>query len=467
VTAVLDRLALLGATGDLAGRYLFPALAALLDRERLPESFTLVGAARDDLDDDGFRRLVADRLDQHAPDVAAPVRTRLVQGARYRRLDLDDPTGVAAVIGDGPVAVYCALPPATFAPAIDALARAGLPRGSRLALEKPFGEDLDGARALNQQLRAVFGAAGDTAVFRVDHVLGLATLHNLLGARLANRMLSAVWNGEHIEEIRILWDETLALEGRAGYYDTTGALEDVVQNHLLQILAVIAMEPPASMAQADVRDAKAAALRAVRLVADDAAPTSRRARYTAGTIAGPDGATRHVPSYVDEPGVDPRRATETFAEVRVVVDTPRWHGTSFVLRTGKALGVRWKGVVVRFRAVAGLPVGLGSPPPDELRIGLDGPETFTLQLTGMSPGPPAQLVPMPLTVEPAAGELPAYAHVLLDLLAGDSARAIRGDEAELGWAILTPVLDAWASGRVPLEEYPAGSDGPPGRGPVP
>jgi glucose-6-phosphate 1-dehydrogenase len=467
VTPALDRLALLGATGDLAGRYLFPALAALVATDRLPKTFTLVGAAREDLDDEGFRRLVADRLDHHAPDIAAPVRERLLQAAHYRALDLDDPSSLSPVIGAGPVAVYCALPPATFGTAIDALAEVGLTDGSRLALEKPFGEGLDDARGLNEQLRDVFGDACETTVFRVDHVLGLTTLHNLLGARLANRTLSAVWNSDHIDEVQVLWDETLALEGRAGYYDTTGALEDVVQNHLLQIMAVVAMEPPASLSDAGLRDARAAALQAVRPISrDDAARTSRRARYTAGTITEPDGTTRHVPSYVDESGVEPSRATETFAEVRLEVDTPRWRETSFVLRTGKALRTRYKGVVIRFRAVAPLPFDTAPPPQNELRIGLDGPETFTLHLTGTSPGPPTRLHPLTLATDLATNELPAYAHVLLDVLEGDTTRAIRADEAELGWAIMTPVLEAWADGRVTLEEYPAGSDGPPRRGPT-
>lgn len=460
MTAALDRLVILGATGDLAGRFLYPALAALLAADRLPATFSFIGAAREDLDDESFRRLVADRLEGHADDISEPIRKQLVHVARYQSVDLNDPSTLASVIGTEPVAVYCALPPATFATAIDSLVAAGLPDGSRLALEKPFGVDLDDARALNEQLRAGFGEACDATVFRVDHVLGLETLHNLLGARLANRTLSAVWNSEHIEEVDVVWDETLALEGRAGYYDATGALEDVVQNHLLQIMAVVAMEPPASVSDLDLADAKATVLRAVT-PADVTA--SRRARYTGGTITEPDGTIRAVRSYVDEPGVDPARDTETFAEVRLTIDTPRWTGTAFLLRTGKALGRRRKGVIIRFRPVPALPFDIEPPPPNELRIGLDGPETFTLHLTGTAPGPPSRLVPLPLTAELTTNQLPAYSHVLLDFLEGDSARSIRGDEAELGWAILTPVLSAWAEGRVPLEEYPAGSDGPPQR----
>jgi glucose-6-phosphate 1-dehydrogenase len=457
----LDRLVLLGATGDLAGRFLFPALASLSAADRLPDTFTVVAAARDDLDDDDLRRLVARRLDEHAGDTTATMSERLLRSISYRPIDLDDPATLAAVTGTEPGAVYCALPPSTYGSAITALASAGLPEGSRVALEKPFGEDLEHAIALNEQLRDVFGPKCDTAVFRVDHVLGLATLHNLLGARLANRTLAAVWSSEHIERVEILWDETLGLEGRAGYYDATGALRDVIQNHLLQVMAVVAMEPPASASDTDLRDAKAAALRTVRpITTDDAVGASRRARYTAGAVRQPDGTTRPMPSYVDEPGVDPDRGTETYAELRLALDSPRWEGTPFVLRTGKALARRRKGVVIRFRAAPDLPFDLPTPPPNELRIGLDGPETFSLHLTGTSPGPPPHLVPLDLAADTVGTELPAYGHVLLDLLAGDFARSIRGDEAELGWAIVTPVLEAWAEGRVPLETYPAGSAGP-------
>jgi glucose-6-phosphate 1-dehydrogenase len=458
---VLDRFVLLGATGDLAGRFLFPALAALLEVGALPDPFVVVGAGRDELEAGEFRQQVADRLAEHAPQVTSATREHLLGVIDYRPIDLDDPESLRPALGDGPVAVYCALPPAIFATAIAAVDAVGLPDGSRLALEKPFGQDLQDARALNQQLRDVFGPACDDVVFRVDHVLGLATLHNLLGARLANRTLSAVWSSEHVEQVEVLWEETLALEGRAGYYDATGALQDVVQNHLLQVLAVVAMEPPASMSETDLRDAKAAALRAVRpLTVADAAQASRRARYTAGAIGDDGSVPRQVPAYVDEPGVDAQRNTETFAEVRLAIDTPRWQTTPFVLRTGKALARRRKGVILRFRPVSELPFDAPDPPPNELRIGLDGPETFTLHLTGTSPGPPAELIPLHLVADLARDELPAYSHVILDLLEGDATRGIRGDEAELGWAIVGPVLQAWAEGLVPLEDYPAGSDGP-------
>jgi glucose-6-phosphate 1-dehydrogenase len=305
---------------------------------------------------------------------------------------------------------------------------------------------------------------GEEAVFRVDHVLGMATVHNLLGARLANRVVEPLWNSTHVEQIDILWDETLALEGRAGYYDKAGALKDVIQNHLLQILCLVAMEPPASLAAGDLRDCKAEVLRSVRIPgADDVVHRTTRARYTAGVLAPPpEGAGADVPAYVDEDGVDPVRDTETFAEIVLALDSPRWSGTRFLLRAGKALSRRRKGVIVRFRPVPSLPFGpeTPDPPPNELFLGLDGPESFTLHLTGSAPGPPPHLAPLDLAAELPANELPAYSHVLLHVLEGDSSLSIRGDEAELAWRIVTPIVETWADGKVPLQEYAAGSTGP-------
>ena len=322
---------------------------------------------------------------------------------------------------------------------------------------------------LNALLARVSGDAGEPAVFRVDHVLGMATVQKLLGLRFANRVLEPVWNGAHVEQVDVLWEETLALEGRAGFYDRAGALKDVVQNHVLQVLCLLAMEPPASLGERDLRDAKVDALRAVRpLTADDVVARTCRACYTAGRLAGTGGAAeRDVPDYAEEDGVDPGRNTETFAEVVLEIDNERWAGTRFVLRAGKALRRRRKEAVVRFRPVPHPPsFGGGAEPAvaNELRIGLDGPEDLALRLTGRAPGPPPQPVPLTLTAPPPAAsssELPPYGRVLLDVLTGGSTLSVRGDEAEAAWRVVTPVLEAWAEDRVPLQEYPAGSEGPP------
>ncbi len=348
-----------------------------------------------------------------------------------------------------------------------ALCAVGLPEGSRIVLEKPFGTDLKSAVELNALLERVAGVAADRAVFRVDHVLGMATVQNLLAVRLANRVLEPVWNSTHIERVDILWDEMLALEGRASYYDRAGALKDVIQNHLLQILCLIAMEPPVSLTAADLQARKLDVLRSVRpLSAEQVATGTRRARYSAGRLAGTDGTDGEVvPAYVAEDGVDARRRTETFAEVVLQLDSWRWAGTEFVLRTGKALRARRKEAIVRFRPVPYLPFGGGGSAvkANELRIGLDGPHDLTLVLTGTAAGPPGGLAPLPLTAPLSAPELPAYSRVLMDVLRGESTLSIGAEEAEQAWRVITPVLEAWANDRVPMEEYPAGSAGPPPR----
>jgi glucose-6-phosphate 1-dehydrogenase len=437
---VIEQLVLFGATGDLAGRYLFPALAALFAAGDLRDSFCVTGVARGNLDEAAFRRSVDERLAEHAGDVPVAARQTLLRSLRYQAVDIADPVSVASVLAGSasPVAVYLALPPRLFPVVVEALGQAGLPAGSQIVLEKPFGEDLDSAVSLNRLLAKVVGDAGEQAIFRVDHVLGMATAQNLLALR-QNRVLDPVWNGAHVEQVEILWEETLALEGRAGYYDGAGALKDVLQNHMLQVLCLVAMES----ANADeLRDRKVDVLRSARPL------TSRRARYGAGRLSDTRGAS--VPAYAEEDGVDPARGTETFVELTLELEAERWRGTPFVLRSGKALRRDRKGVSIHFRSS-------DANAANELWIGIDGPSDIRLRLTGGAFGRP---MPVELRGEPPAADLLAYARVLLDVLTGGRMLSVRGDEAEWAWRVVTPVLGAWRANRVPLEEYPAGSDGP-------
>jgi glucose-6-phosphate 1-dehydrogenase len=443
---VIERLVLFGATGDLAGRFLFPALASLFAGGHLPGGFVVTGAAREELDENAFRLRVEDSLAEHARDVPPAARRALLGSLRYRAVDVADAASVGSVLAGppGPIAAYLALPPNLFPAAVEALPRAGLPAGSRIVLEKPFGEHLESAVALNRLLAELAGDAGERAIFRVDHVLGMATAQNLLALR-QNPVLEQVWNGTHVEQVEILWEETLALEGRAGYYDRAGALKDVLQNHMLQLLCLVAMEPLGNADERDLRNRKVAVLRSARALG------SRRARYGTGALANggePSGAI--VPAYVDEDGVDPARGTETFVELTLEVEAERWTGTRFVLRAGKALARRRKGAVIRFRAN-------GGDAANELWIGIDGPDDIVLRLTGDAFGRTAAVE---LRGEPDAAALPAYARVLLDVLTGGSALSVGPEEAESAWHVVTPVLDAWRANRVSLEEYPAGSDGP-------
>jgi glucose-6-phosphate 1-dehydrogenase len=452
---MIQRLAILGATGDLTARFLLPALAALRSAGLLGDRFQLLAVGREDWSGDRFRDWAATQLDRHAPDLPAADRRAVVSAARYHRADVTDPDSLTAVTGGHePVAAYLALPPSVFGPAVSALHRAGTAEGSVVVLEKPFGEDLTGAVTLNRVLSDLYP---ERAVFRVDHFLAMTTVQNLLGTRLANRVLEPIWNSAHIRQVDIVWDESLALEGRAGYYDGVGALKDMLQNHLLQLLCLVAMEPPISLGERDLRDRKVDVLRSIRpLHPDQAARRSRRARYTGGQIDG-----RAIPAYTDEPGVDPAHRTETFAELNLEIDNWRWAGTAFRLRTGKALRRDRKEVAVRFRPVPHHPFAQhGHAAPNVLRFGLE-PERVALELTGAGPRADT-LAPLTLSADLESAHLPPYARLLRDVLAGDTALSIRADEAEASWRVVAPVLDAWSKGLVPLDEYPAGSDGPAG-----
>jgi glucose-6-phosphate 1-dehydrogenase len=450
---MIERLVLLGATGDLTARYLLPGLAALRSGGHIGDGFRLIGVGREDWRDDEFRNWASAQLDQHARQFPAAARHAVVSASEYHRADVTDPAALTAFIsGAEPVAAYLALPPSVFAATVSALHDAGLAQGSSIVLEKPFGENLAEATELNTLLSQVIP---EEAVFRVDHFLAMTTVQNVLGTRLANRAFEPIWTSAHIAEIDIVWDETLALEGRAGYYDGVGALKDMLQNHLLQLLCLVAMEPPISLDARDLRDRKVDVLRSIRpLSDDDVLRYTRRARYTSGLI---DGVS--VPAYVDEDGVDPAHRTETFAEMDLRLDNWRWHGTKFRLRSGKALGRNRMEVAVHFRRVPHLPRGMhGDPQPNVLRFGLV-PESVAIELSGV--GPRAHtLVPLTLTAELEPAELPAYGRLLLDVFNRDPALSIRGDEAEESWRVVTPVLAAWAKDLVPLQEYAAGSEGP-------
>jgi len=451
---MIDRLAIFGATGDLTGRFLLPALAALQDAGQLPDGFELICSGRQSLSTEQYREWAISRLDEHGRGCSASARQAVVAAIRYQPADVAAPDSVATVVGaDRPVAVYLALPPALFPVVVTALRQAGLPPDSRLVVEKPFGEDLDSAVRLN---RLLAGLLPEQAVFRVDHFLAMTTVQNVLGSRLANRIFEPIWNSAHIEEVAIIWEETLALEGRASYYDGAGALKDMVQNHLLQLMCLVAMEPPLSINERDLRDRKLDVLRAIRpLTEDDVRTQTRRGRYTAGRING-----HAVPAYVDEEGVDPDRGTETFAEVVLQIDNWRWSGTRFRLRTGKAFGADRKEVAVHFRPVPYLAFGRAEDArPNVLRFGLE-PEGMALDLVGTGPQS-RTLTPLTLDAQTEPSRLPAYGQLLLDVLNGDPTLSIRGDEAEQSWRVLTPVLSAWEKDLLPLYEYAAGSAGPP------
>lgn len=448
-------LLILGASGDLTGRLLLPGLARLVATGRTP-GLKLVGAGSDPWSpaewQERVRTAFADAA-KTADDAGKDALAAMEKSTEYHQADVTADGPLASLLADlaGPVAVYFALPPQVSQKACEILRPEQVPAGTRLVMEKPFGSGEESARELNRTLLTL---VPEDHIHRVDHFLGKATVLNILGLRFANNFLEPVWSRDHIAKVEIIFDEDLALEGRARYYDGAGALRDMIQSHLLQIMALLAIEPPATIGERDLRDAIAAVLRASS-IKPPYTDSTLRARYLAGSLGGKD-----VPNYAEEEGVDPDRHTETLAEVHVDIDNWRWKDVPFILRSGKALGSKRKEAVVTFRPVPHLPGGFtGRDEPNTLRIGF-GPDTLELDVDVNGPGDIFSLDRAALVAELNASELLPYGEVLEGVLTGDPLLSVRGDTAEECWRIVEPVLAAWAAGKVPLEEYRAGSDGP-------
>ncbi|MFD1713912.1 glucose-6-phosphate dehydrogenase [Amnibacterium flavum] len=455
-------LIILGASGDLTKRLLLPGLGSLLASSRDKDSqlagdLTIIGTSRSEHDSDWWKQVVRDGIAEGG--ATAKDADRLAGKAEYIRGDpskSDDLANVLKSVVGVPV-LYFALPPAVVEKAIDALKDVELPEGTILALEKPFGSDARSAAALNRRIAKL---VPERQVHRIDHFLGEPTVLGLLGIRFAGRTFEPVWNSDDIERVEITYDEQLGLEGRAAYYDEAGALIDMLQSHLLQVLSIVAMEAPASIDEEDFRSATAQVLNATSIwsgepVLPGTDQPSRRARYTAGKIDG-----RSLPSYVDEEGVDPARETETLAEIAVEVKTRRWAGTPFILRSGKAIGEPRRQVEIVFRKPRFVPRGLtGTRAPERFIVGLK-PQSFELHLAVNGESDPFRLAPGALETEMPAQELTEYGEVLRGLLSSDPTLSVRGDIAEQCWRIIAPVIKAWRAGEVPLDDYRAGSKGP-------
>ncbi|MCZ2811092.1 MULTISPECIES: glucose-6-phosphate dehydrogenase [unclassified Modestobacter] len=445
-------LVVLGGTGDLTGRLLLPGLAQLVQADALDGDVDVLAVGRDDWSEQEYREWARARLAEHATHVPEEAQGRLVDRLGYQRGDVTAPDDLRQVLArvPGRPVVYLALPNTVFLPTLEALTEVELPEGTTIAVEKPFGRDEADARQLNAVLHRL---VPEERAFRTDHFLAKQTVLNVLGLRFANRLFEPVWNASHVDRVEIVFDETLGLEGRAGYYDTAGALRDMLQNHLLQQLALVAMEPPNAVDGASLSARKADVLRAVRPPADMARDTVR-GRYTAGTVQG-----RELPDYTSEEGVDPARETETHAEFTVTIDNWRWAGVPFRLRSGKALGAGRREIAIWFKPVPHLAFGDQQLQPDVLRLGLD-PDHVTLELNLNGAGEPFDLERRALDIGLPPNDLSAYGLLLREVLAGDSTLSISDVEAEQSWRIVEPILAAWSAGEVPLREYPAGSAGP-------
>ncbi|MCI0740843.1 MAG: glucose-6-phosphate dehydrogenase [Gemmataceae bacterium] len=479
-------LVLFGATGDLAARKLLPALAGLLKNGYLPQAFAIVGVGRRDKTDQSFRADVQKALAQFRPHDSADDTAGFLAHAYYQRTDFttdEGMTGLAVRVRDlerekklsGNRLFYLATDPEFFRPIVEGLASAGLIRReedrpwARVVIEKPFGHDLASAVALDRDLLRFLRP---DQTYRIDHYLGKETVQNLLAFRFGNAIFEPLFNREHVDHVQITVAETVGMEGRRGaFYDHAGALRDVVQNHMLQLLALVAMDPPATLKSGDISDAKLKVLRnLVPLRGVDVDRYVVRGQYAAGTIAG-----QPVPSYREEEAVDRASNTETFIAMRASVESWRWAGVPFFLRTGKRLPRRVTEIAVQFelppmqlfRTVecAGDFCDLREAKPSVLVFRIQPDEGINLSFSAKRPG--MQLDLHPVEFEFAYGnsfhaELPeAYERLLLDALRGDATLFMRSDELEAAWEFATPILDAWHSSLPPqIPTYPAGTWGP-------
>jgi glucose-6-phosphate 1-dehydrogenase len=461
-----------GASGDLTRRKLLPALYQLSTEQRLPPRFSIVGVARTEMDDQGFRKQFREAIQASG---AAEVAASFEEHLHYLTGELDDPAiytrlrdEIAQIATDGGVLFYLAIPPGAYGTVIKGLGAAGLTRPPvsggwrRIIVEKPFGSDLSSARALNTLLHEHFD---ETQVYRIDHYLGKETVQNLLVFRFGNGMFEPIWNRRYIDHVQITAAETVGVETRAAYYENAGALRDMVQNHLMQLLTLVAMEPPIAFTADSVRDRKMDALLSVQPLVDAPGGTSGivRAQYGGGWVDG-----REVPGYRQEPGVAASSLAETFVALRVQLDSWRWAGVPFYLRTGKRLPKRTTEIAIQFKRP---PLEIfkrvtsTSVAPNLLIVNVQPDEGISLRFEAKLPGTRMQLAPVMMNFRYGAtfgGEVPeAYETLLLDAMIGDSTLFARHDFAETSWALVSPVHDAWsAAGGAEIPRYEAGEWGP-------
>jgi len=468
-------LVIFGVTGDLSRKKLMPAVYDLANRGLLPPGFALVGFARRDWADQDFEKVVHDAVQQYArTPFDEDVWRQLKQGIRFVQGEFDDDdafdrlkatlTELDATRGtNGNHAFYLSIPPRSFPLVTEQLRRSGLAeqvagQWRRVVIEKPFGHDLASARELNDVVESVFPA---DSVFRIDHYLGKETVQNILALRFANQLYEPIWNANYVDHVQITMAEDIGVGGRAGYYDGIGAARDVIQNHLLQLLALTAMEEPVSFDAADLRAEKEKVLSAVTLPRDLATATAR-GQYSGGWQGG-----QKVPGFLDEDGMNPESVTETYAALKLSINTRRWAGVPFYLRAGKRLGRRVTEIAVVFKRAPqylfaeSQTSALGS---NALVIRVQPDEGVTIRFGSKVPGAGMQVrdVTMDFGYGHAFTEASpeAYERLILDVLLGDPPLFPRHEEVELSWKILDPVEEYWDSLGGPLEQYKPGTWGP-------
>ena len=465
-------LVVFGASGDLASRKLLPAIAALAEHKALPDGFTVVGVARTQWSDEQFRQAALDAAPYAGPEWKKVVsRFRYVAGEYAEKPTFDKLKKVLAEADakfatGGNRVYYLATIPAMFGDVASALAEHGCNNPgdggafARIVVEKPFGRDLESARALDATLHRAFD---EDQIFRIDHYLGKETVQNVLALRFGNAIFEPIWNRRYVDHIQITVAEELGVEHRGGFYETAGALRDIVQNHVMQVLALTLMEPPATVDAQGIRDEKVKLLRAVMIPdVDEAVINSVRAQYAPGVIDGDP-----VIGYREEEGVDARSRTETFVAMRLGVDNWRWAGVPVYIRTGKRLPKRATEVVLQFQRVPHLAFGsqlTRDLRPNMLLLRIQPDEGICLFFGAKVPGEAFRLrsVDMDFSYADAfpGAEGGGYERLLHDVMIGDATLFIRTDEVERAWQIVDPFLEAWSQDGVPLSQYPAGTWGP-------
>ncbi|WP_176591351.1 glucose-6-phosphate dehydrogenase [Sphingobium sp. EM0848] len=462
---------LFGATGDLAHRMIFPSLYNLLADGLLPDDFMIVASGRSDFTDEQFRSDIDKALrkflaaDRYETEMAG----RLCGMIVYQPVEAGNADQFQALAKrldgrlDKGVSVYLSTPPSLFAPTAQGLAEAGIitPR-TRIAMEKPIGKDLASSREVNDGIGALFA---EDQIFRVDHYLGKETVQNLLALRFGNVMFEPLWNATAIDHVQITVGETVGLEGRVSYYDGVGALRDMVQNHVLQILSIIAMEPPARMDPTAVRDEKVKALRSLRpMTAETVKTHSVRGQYTPGAVQG-----QIVTGYADELGKPSE--TETFVALKAFIDNWRWQGVPFYLRTGKRMPARQSEIIIQFKPVRHSIFGRNGHgsglEPNTMIIRLQPEEYIRLLIMTKRPGLEREVRLEEVTLDVSltaafAGQRRriAYERLILDLLAGDATLFVRRDEVEAQWTWIDSIIDGWKDAGVKPSPYSSGNWGP-------
>jgi glucose-6-phosphate 1-dehydrogenase len=465
-----------GASGDLAKRKLLPAIYNLAHEGALPERFNLIGCARSEWSDDEFRDIAREAIQKFSrrePDDT--VLDSLLSRVRYVPGTFDD-AGLFAKIGEIAEAedeeagltfnriFYLSVAPQFFETIAEQLGKAGMNRREgaevRIVVEKPFGHDLESALHLNQALLSVFH---ENQIYRIDHYLGKETVQNTLVLRFANGIFEPVWNRSYVDHVQITASEEVALEGRAGYYDSAGALRDLIQNHLLQLLMLSAMEPPVSFSADDIRDEKVKVLHAIKPPkVEEVHGMAVRAQYSAGNAGGKD-----VPGYLEEEGVKDGSVTETFAAVRLQIDNWRWAGVPFYIRTGKALARKGTEIVITLKPVPHLAFhqeGSLGVHPNQLILAVQPNEGVSMSLMAKIPGSRMRVRPVNMEFLYGTSFLSqspeAYERLILDTMRGDATLFARNDEVEAAWRIVDPILTAWSKDTDPIPQYKAGSSGP-------